>query len=125
MLIGLAQGATSTLLAKEIRSTEKTLRVFDSFKGLGKPSEKGLLIDDIFNLGTIDQYEGKMIARVEEVEFRLKAISFQSNTWVYRRQHQIHKFAREGMFRLRRLLRRLRFLPPYFNWPKFLKSTWS
>jgi O-methyltransferase len=73
---GVAQGATSALLANEIRSTEKTLWLFDSFKGLGKPSEKDLLIDDIFNLGTIDKYEGKMVSRVEEVESRLKAISF-------------------------------------------------
>jgi O-methyltransferase len=40
--------ATSALLANEIRSTERTLWLFDSFKGLGKPSEKDLLIDDIF-----------------------------------------------------------------------------
>ena len=76
---GVAQGATSALLANEIRSTEKTLWLFDSFKGLGKPSEKDLLIDDIFNLGTIDKYEGKMVSRVEEVESRLKAIAFPSS----------------------------------------------
>src|SRR5712691_3702372 len=34
---GVAQGATSALLANELRSTEKTLWLFDSFKGLGKP----------------------------------------------------------------------------------------
>jgi O-methyltransferase len=76
---GVAQGATSALLANEIRSTDKTLWLFDSFKGLGKPSEKDLLIDDIFNLGSIDKYEGKMVSRIDEVESRLKAISFPSS----------------------------------------------
>jgi O-methyltransferase len=76
---GVAQGATSALLANEIRSTEKTLWLFDSFKGLGKHTEKDLLIDDIFDLGTIDKYQGKMASRVEEVESRLKAISFSSS----------------------------------------------
>jgi O-methyltransferase len=73
---GVAQGATSALLANELRSTEKTLWLFDSFKGLGKPSENDQLINDIFNLGSIDKYEGTMASRVEEVELRLNAISF-------------------------------------------------
>jgi O-methyltransferase len=73
---GVAQGATSALLANEIRPTKKTIWLFDSFKGLGKPSENDQLINDIFNLGSIDKYEGTMASRVEEVELRLNAISF-------------------------------------------------
>ena len=73
---GVAQGATSALLANEIRATEKTLWLFDSFKGLSKPSENDQLINDIFNLGSIDKYEGTMACRVNEVESRLNAISF-------------------------------------------------
>jgi O-methyltransferase len=76
---GVGQGATSALLANEIRSTDKTLWLFDSFRGLDKPSEKDLLIDDIFNLGTIDKYEGTMVSTVDEVESRLTAISFPSS----------------------------------------------
>jgi len=76
---GVAQGATSALLANEIRSTDKTLWLFDSFKGLGKPSEKDLLVDDIFNLGSIDKYQGTMACGVDEVKSRLKAISFPSS----------------------------------------------
>lgn len=73
---GVAQGATSALLANEIRTTKKTLWLFDSFQGLPKPSEKDLFIDDIFNLGSMDKYEGTMCCKVEEVINRLKEISF-------------------------------------------------
>lgn len=73
---GVAQGATSALLANEIRTTPKNLWLFDSFKGLPKPSEKDLLIDDIFNLGSIERYEGTMCCQVDEVKSRLKEISF-------------------------------------------------
>jgi O-methyltransferase len=73
---GVAQGATSALLANEVCATDKRLWLFDSFKGLGKPSEKDVLIDDIFSLGSIDKYEGTMAYRVEEVKSRLKDISF-------------------------------------------------
>lgn len=73
---GVAQGATSALLANEIRTTQKNLWLFDSFKGLPKPTEKDLLINDIFNLGSIDKYEGTMCHQIDEVKSRLKEISF-------------------------------------------------
>jgi hypothetical protein len=73
---GVAQGATSALLANEIRGTPKNLWLFDSFRGLPKPTEKDLLIDDIFNLGSIDMYEGTMSCQVNEVITRLRDISF-------------------------------------------------
>jgi hypothetical protein len=73
---GVAQGATSALLANEIRGTQKNLWLFDSFRGLPKPTEKDLLINDIFNLGSIDRYEGTMDCQVDEVIARLKDISF-------------------------------------------------
>ncbi len=73
---GVAQGATSALLANEIRETKKSLWLFDSFKGLGKPGEKDMLINDIFNLGSIEKYEGTMACRLDEVESRLMYISF-------------------------------------------------
>lgn len=76
---GVAQGTTSALLANEIRATEKTLWLFDSFKGLPKPTEKDVLINDIFNLKSIESYEGEMSCPIEMVESRLKAISFPSS----------------------------------------------
>ncbi|MDD5449077.1 MAG: macrocin O-methyltransferase [Candidatus Omnitrophica bacterium] len=73
---GVAQGATSALLANEIRPTHKNLWLFDSFKGLPKPHEKDVLINDIFNLGTIEDYEGTMSCPVELVRVRLNEIAF-------------------------------------------------
>jgi hypothetical protein len=73
---GIAQGATSALLANEIRDTDKLLWLFDSFAGLPKPTEKDTLIDDIFRLGTIEKYQGTMAYGVNEVLERLQAISY-------------------------------------------------
>ncbi len=73
---GVAQGTTSALIANEIRSTDKKLWLFDSFQGLPKPTEKDELIDDMFNLQTIENYEGTMACPVEMVEANLRAIKF-------------------------------------------------
>lgn len=73
---GVAQGATSALIANEIRATDKHLWLFDSFEGLPKPGEKDQLIDDIFNLGSMEKYQGQMACAQDLVESRLQAISF-------------------------------------------------
>lgn len=73
---GIAQGATSALLANEIRETRKLLWLFDSFEGLPQPSEKDILIDDIFGLGSMDKYAGTMRSPAAEVKSRLADISF-------------------------------------------------
>ena len=73
---GVAQGATSALMANEIKGTRKNIWLFDSFKGLPKPSEKDTLIDDIFNLGSIEAYEGTMAFGLDQVKRRLKDINF-------------------------------------------------
>lgn len=73
---GVAQGATSVLIANEIRDTTKIFWLFDSFKGLPKPTEKDELCDDIFNLGDINAYEGSMAYDVFVVKERLKTIDF-------------------------------------------------
>ena len=57
---GIAEGATSTLLANEIRDTRKKLWLFDSFEGLSVPTAEDELIDDIFDLGSMKAYAGKM-----------------------------------------------------------------
>lgn len=75
---GVAQGRTSALIANEIRSTDKNLWLFDSFQGLPKPTAKDELIDDMFNLQTIENYEGTMACPVDMVEANLRAIQFPS-----------------------------------------------
>jgi hypothetical protein len=73
---GVAQGATSALIANEIRHTNKRLWLFDSFEGLPRPTEKDRLIDDIFNLGSMDRYEGQMAEKQSGVIGRLNKIRF-------------------------------------------------
>ncbi len=73
---GIAQGATSALLANEIQEASKTLWLFDSFRGLPRPTSEDLLIDDLRNLGSMDRYEGELECSIEWVRARLKAISF-------------------------------------------------
>ena len=73
---GVAQGATSALMANEIRNTSKRLWLFDSFQGLPKPTAKDKLIHDIFNLGSMEAYEGKMSVPQTAVLQRLDIIDF-------------------------------------------------
>lgn len=73
---GVAQGATSAVLANEIRDSSKHLWLYDSFSGLPKPSPKDQLKDDIFGLGSMDRYEGEMRCDQLEVETRLAQIGF-------------------------------------------------
>ncbi len=81
---GVAQGATSALLANEIRDTPKKLWLYDSFSGLPKPSAKDQLKDDIFNLGSIEKYEGEMRCDSAEVETRLAQIGFPPERYAVR-----------------------------------------
>lgn len=71
---GVAQGATSALLANELRATGRRLWLYDSFTGLPKPSPQDQLKDDIFGLGSIDRYEGQMRCDGGEVLVRLAQI---------------------------------------------------
>jgi O-methyltransferase len=73
---GVAQGATSALLANEIRATTKKLWLYDSFAGLPKPAPQDHLKDDIFGLGSIEKYEGEMRCDAAEVVARLQQIGF-------------------------------------------------
>lgn len=73
---GVANGSTSALLAYEIKKLKKSLWLFDSFKGLSKPTKKDILLDDIFKLGSMDRYFRTMSYPVEEVILRLKKIKF-------------------------------------------------
>ncbi|XWK85979.1 MAG: TylF/MycF/NovP-related O-methyltransferase [Phormidium sp.] len=73
---GVAQGATSALIAYEIRDSDKNIWLFDSFEGLPKPTEKDILKDDIFGLGSIEAYQGTMSCKVDLVKDRLNKINF-------------------------------------------------
>jgi len=73
---GCAQGLTTALMAHEILPTTKHVWVFDSFEGLPKPTEKDVLIDDIFNLGSIEAYAGEMSVPIESVKSKLSAVRF-------------------------------------------------
>ena len=77
---GVAQGITSQLIANEIlNKNSKALHLFDSFEGLPKPTEKDILKDDIFNLGNIEAYAGKMSVPEKNVINRLQTIKFPKN----------------------------------------------
>lgn len=73
---GVARGTTSALLANEMKASDKCLWLFDSFKGLPKPTAKDVLVDDIYHLGTMGAYEGEMKFEGAEVLRRLKGIGF-------------------------------------------------
>ncbi|MDQ1255618.1 MAG: O-methyltransferase [Candidatus Hydrogenedentes bacterium] len=73
---GVAAGATSALIANEMRATDKKLWLFDSFQGLPKPTAKDRLLDDILELGSMDRYEGAMSFDRTHVEGRLREIDF-------------------------------------------------
>lgn len=73
---GVAQGATSRLLAFELLDTERGLWLFDSFEGLPAPSAKDVLIDDIFGLGSMAAYQGTMCHAEDEVRAKLAEVGF-------------------------------------------------
>jgi len=76
---GVAQGKTTKLISYLIQNTEKKIYIYDSFEGLPEPSKEDKLKDDIFNLGSIDLYKGKMSHNQEKVLSELKSINFQSD----------------------------------------------
>lgn len=73
---GVGSGATSALLANEIRASDRDLWLFDTFSGLPAPSDEDRLIDDIDDLGSMDAYAGRMRHSAAEVERRLADIGF-------------------------------------------------
>ena len=75
--MGIGYGATSALLANEILDTDRTLWLYDSFEeGLSVPTDEDVLIDDIFNLGSMNRYGHTMASSVEQVQGRLDGVGF-------------------------------------------------
>ncbi|MEK6805825.1 MAG: TylF/MycF/NovP-related O-methyltransferase [Pseudomonadota bacterium] len=73
---GVAQGATSALMARAIRHERRKLCLFDSFEGLPAPTAKDVLINDIFRLGSMTAYQGRMKCPETMVRARLEAQGF-------------------------------------------------
>jgi hypothetical protein len=74
---GVAQGATSKVLASEIMPLkERKFWLFDSFEGLPAPTKEDVLIHDIFKLGSMDKYKGTMASPESLVLGKLEAINF-------------------------------------------------
>jgi O-methyltransferase len=74
---GVAQGATSKLLAAEIMPlADRKLWLFDSFEGLPAPTKEDKLINDIFQLGSMDRYQGTMASPESQVLDKLASIGF-------------------------------------------------
>lgn len=79
---GVAQGKTSKLIGYMIMNTSKKLYLFDSFEGLPEPSSKDELKDDIFNLGSIKSYRGKMSHKKYKVINELKDLKLEKNKYI-------------------------------------------
>lgn len=78
---GVAQGATSALLANELKETDRKLWLYDSFEGLPPPSREDILINDIFNLGSMEKYAGTMACGENDVRSRLAEAGVPENRY--------------------------------------------
>lgn len=88
---GVAQGRTSKLIAYFIKDSNKKLFLIDSFQGLPKPTDKDLLKDDIFSLGDINKYEGKMSNPEAKVLNELRDIKFNKDRLIVNKGFFNHK----------------------------------
>lgn len=59
-VFGIVEGATSALLPNEIRSSCRTLWLFDSSEGLSRLTVEDELIHDMFDRGTIEAHARKI-----------------------------------------------------------------
>jgi O-methyltransferase len=75
---GVAQGRTSGLIAATLQENKsaKRLWLYDSFEGLPAPSEKDILLHDIFGLGSVGAYKGQLSIPETEVVHELSRIGF-------------------------------------------------
>ena len=73
---GVAQGKTSKLIGCFIKNSNKKLYLIDSFQGLPPPTKEDELKDDIFNLGNMQNYTGKMSHSENKVLNELNSINF-------------------------------------------------
>ena len=71
---GVGAGATSARLANELAESDKELWLNDTFAGLPKPTEEDVLWNDMWNLGDITEYEGKLAHKEKEALSRITKI---------------------------------------------------
>ena len=71
---GVGSGATSALLANELRGSGKVLWLYDTFAGLPSPTVEDELIDDIDHLGSMSAYTGRMSHPEVEMRGRMKEL---------------------------------------------------
>src|SRR3984957_16399095 len=76
---GVGSGATSALLANELRGSGKVLWLYDTFTGLPAPTAEDELIDDIDQLGSMSAYEGHMSHPEAEMRSRMKKAGLSSD----------------------------------------------
>lgn len=73
---GCSTGDTSKLIAYLLRNTDKEFWVYDSFEGLPDPTKEDKLIDDVLNLGNIENYKGTMKGSPEIVVKKIRETNF-------------------------------------------------
>jgi len=78
---GVGSGATSALLANEVRGTSKILWLYDTFAGLPAPTAEDELIDDIDHLGSMQAYTGRMSHPEAEMRARMTEIGIDSGSF--------------------------------------------
>jgi O-methyltransferase len=78
---GVGSGATSALLANEVRGSGRTLWLYDTFAGLPAPTAEDELIDDIDHLGSMQAYTGRMSHPEAEMRARMKEIGIDSGSF--------------------------------------------
>ena len=78
---GVGSGATSALLANELRDTSKRLWLYDTFAGLPAPTAEDELIDDIDGLGSRAAHEGQMSHSQVEAQTRLKTAGIAADAY--------------------------------------------
>ena len=64
------------MIANEILLTDKKLYLYDSFEGLPEPTEKDQLKDDIFQLGSMEAYTGRMSWPESNVQKLIDSVDF-------------------------------------------------
>ncbi|MEU5547964.1 TylF/MycF/NovP-related O-methyltransferase [Streptomyces sioyaensis] len=74
--MGVAQGATSALLANEITDSDRHLWLYDSFQGLSRPTVEDKLIDDFEHRGSMERYQSAMSFPERLVQQRLASVGF-------------------------------------------------
>jgi O-methyltransferase len=89
---GVAQGATSALIANEILDSAASFWMYDSFQGLSAPSTQDSLLDDVFGLGSMAKYRNAMAFPRSILENRLNEIALPAG-----RKHIIEGYIRSDL----------------------------